>query len=90
MMFIPYLVLIIILGLIWYFMMNKQGGGGGNPMQFGKVRARLASDQKKKVTFGDVAGAEEEKAELQEIVEFLKNRRAYPQGRAAGRPSGHR
>ena len=77
MMFIPYLVLIIILGLIWYFMMNKQGGGGGNPMQFGKVRARLASDQKKKVTFGDVAGAEEEKAELQEIVEFLKNPRKF-------------
>ena len=76
-MFIPYLVLIVILGLIWYFMMNKQGGGGGSPMQFGKVRARLASDQKKKVTFGDVAGAEEEKAELQEIVEFLKNPRKY-------------
>ena len=76
-MFIPYLVLIVILGLIWYFMMNKQGGGGGSPMQFGKVRARLASDQKKKVTFDDVAGAEEEKAELQEIVEFLKNPRKY-------------
>lgn len=77
MMFIPYLVLIVILGLIWYFMMNKQGGSGGNPMQFGKVRARLASDQKKKVSFDDVAGAEEEKAELQEIVEFLKNPRKF-------------
>ncbi len=77
MMFIPYLVLIVILGLIWYFMMNKQGGSGGNPMQFGKVRARLASDQKKKVMFDDVAGAEEEKAELQEIVEFLKNPRKF-------------
>lgn len=76
-MFIPYLVLIVILGLIWYFMVNKQGGGSGNPMQFGKVRARLASDQKKKVTFDDVAGAEEEKAELQEIVDFLKNPRKY-------------
>lgn len=71
--FVPYIVLIGVLMLFWYFMMNKQGGGGGNPMQFGKSRAKLASDGQIKVTFGDVAGADEEKAELQEIVEFLKN-----------------
>ena len=65
-------------------------------MQFGKARAKLAQDDKRKVTFNDVAGADEEKAELQEIVEFLKIRRsscrsrAYSEGRAAGRPSGHR
>ncbi len=71
--FLPYLVLIGLLLVFWYFMMNKQGGGGGNPMQFGKARAKLATDDRRKVTFGDVAGADEEKAELQEIVEFLKN-----------------
>ncbi len=71
--FVPYAVLIVLLAVFWYFMMNKQGGGGGSPMQFGKARAKLATDDKRKVTFGDVAGADEEKAELQEIVEFLKN-----------------
>lgn len=71
--FVPYMVLMVILGLFWYFMMNKQAGGGGNPMQFGKARAKLATDDKRHVTFDDVAGADEEKAELQEIVEFLKN-----------------
>ncbi len=70
--FVPYLVMIILMMALWYFMMNKQGGGG-NPMQFGKARARLASESKNKVTFKDVAGADEEKAELQEMVDFLKN-----------------
>lgn len=71
--FLPYIILLGVLVLLWYFMMNKQSGGGGSPMQFGKSRAKLATDDRKKVTFGDVAGADEEKAELQEIVEFLKN-----------------
>ena len=70
--FIPYLILIVLMMAVWYFMMNKQGGGG-NPMQFGRARARLASESKNKVTFKDVAGADEEKAELQEMVDFLKN-----------------
>lgn len=74
---IPYAVLIGLLVLFWYFMMNKQGGGGASPMQFGKARAKLAQDDKRKVTFGDVAGADEEKAELQEIVEFLKNPKKF-------------
>ena len=60
-------------------MMNKQSGGGAGPMQFGKARARLAQDDKRKVTFNDVAGADEEKAELQEIVEFLKNPQKFVQ-----------
>ena len=48
-------------------------------MQFGKARAKLAQDDKRKVTFNDVAGADEEKAELQEIVEFLKNPQKFVQ-----------
>ncbi len=77
--FVPYIILIILLGAFWYFMMNKQSGGGAGPMQFGKARAKLAQDDKRKVTFDDVAGADEEKAELQEIVEFLKNPQKFVQ-----------
>lgn len=71
--FVPYLIILVLFGAFWYFMMTKQSGGGAGPMQFGKARAKLAQDDKRKVTFNDVAGADEEKAELQEIVEFLKN-----------------
>lgn len=77
--FVPYLVLIVLLGLFWYFLMNKQEGGSRGPMQFGRARAKLAQDDKRKVTFDDVAGADEEKAELQEIVEFLKNPQKFVQ-----------
>ena len=67
--FLPYLILVVLIGAFWYFMMNKQSGGGAGPMQFGKARAKLAQDGKNKVTFNDVAGADEEKAELQEIAQ---------------------
>ena len=77
--FLPYLILVVLIGAFWYFMMNKQSGGGAGPMQFGKARAKLAQDGKNKVTFNDVAGADEEKAELQEIVEFLKNPQKFGQ-----------
>ena len=77
--FLPYLILVVLIGAFWYFMMNKQSGGGAGPMQFGKARAKLAQDDKRKVTFNDVAGADEEKAELQEIVEFLKNPQKFVQ-----------
>ena len=77
--FLPYLILVVLIGAFWYFMMNKQSGGGAGPMQFGKARAKLAQDGKNKVTFNDVAGANEEKAELQEIVEFLKNPQKFVQ-----------
>ncbi len=70
--FLPYLVIIVLFGLFWYYMMNKQDGGAKNAMSFGKSRAKLAGDDGKKVTFADVAGADEEKSDLQEIVEFLK------------------
>ena len=77
--FLPYLILVVLIGAFWYFMMNKQSGGGAGPMQFGKARAKLAQDGKNKLTFNDVAGADEEKAELQEIVEFLKNPQKFVQ-----------
>lgn len=77
--FLPYLGLIVIMGILWYVMVNRASGGGGSgsAMKFGKARTRLGSDEKKKVTFADVAGCEEEKAELQEVVEFLKSPAAF-------------
>ena len=70
--FIPYLVIIVLFGLFWYYMMNKQDGGGKSAMGFGKSRAKMVNGGDKKVTFQDVAGADEEKSDLQEVVEFLK------------------
>jgi cell division protease FtsH len=75
---IPYAVFIIILVLLWNAMMNRSGvGGDKSVMKFGKARTRLASEEKRKVTFADVAGAEEEKEELREIVDFLKGPQKY-------------
>ncbi|MCL1829434.1 MAG: ATP-dependent zinc metalloprotease FtsH [Oscillospiraceae bacterium] len=76
--FLPYLGVIILFGVLWYLMINRaSGGGAGGVAKFSKARTRLGSDEKKKVLFSDVAGAEEEKAELQEVVEFLKNPGAF-------------
>lgn len=71
---LPTIGFVIILILIWFFFIQQsQGGGGGNRvMSFGKSRAKMTVDDKKKVTFENVAGADEEKEELAEIVEFLK------------------
>ena len=75
---LPYLVIIVIMGAFWFFMMNRQGGGGGGAMNFGKSRAKMANpNDQKKVTFRDVAGADEEKADLEEIVDFLKEPKKY-------------
>ncbi len=71
-MFMPYIILIGLIGLFWFFMIQKQGGGAGNAMNFGKSRAKRADPSQMKVTFKDVAGANEEKADLQEVVQFLK------------------
>ena len=64
---------IVILIAFLLFIMNQTQGGGGKVMQFGKSRARLMSGENVKVTFKDVAGAEEAKEEMAEVVEFLKN-----------------
>ena len=68
--------IVLPIGVVIYFMvmmMRQNGGGGGKMMDFGKSRAKLANPNGKKVTFNDVAGLTEEKEELEEVVEFLKN-----------------
>ena len=64
--------ILLIIGFWIFFMRQMQGGGGSNVLSFGKSRAKLSSSTQKKVTFKDVAGVEEPKEELQEIIEFLK------------------
>ena len=75
--FLPYLIMLIIMAVIWFVMIRSQAGGGGKVMSFGKSRARMQDPTKNKITFADVAGADEEKEELQEMVDFLKNPRNY-------------
>lgn len=77
--FLPYVVLIIVMALIWYFMFSRAAasGGGDRTAKFGKARTKTSYDEKKKTTFADVAGADEEKEELQEIVEFLRNPKRF-------------
>lgn len=72
--FLPYVIIGIVFIVLWIFIMNQAAGGkGGKINSFGKSRAKLGSNEKSKVLFTDVAGADEEKEELQEVVEFLKN-----------------
>ncbi|MFZ5595709.1 MAG: ATP-dependent zinc metalloprotease FtsH [Bacillota bacterium] len=68
---------ILIFVLLFFFLMQQTQGGGNRVMSFGKSRAKVVSDDKKKVTFADVAGADEVKEEMQEIVEFLKNPKKF-------------
>ena len=74
---IPYVLVMVGVMALWYVMMNKAGGGAGGIAKFSKARTRLGSDEKNKKTFADVAGCDEEKEELSEIVDFLKNPKAY-------------
>jgi cell division protease FtsH len=76
---LPSLIILIAVVFLLIFIMNQaQGGGGGSRvMSFGKSRAKMVVDDKKKVNFGNVAGLEEEKEELEEVVEFLKSPRKF-------------
>ncbi len=74
---IPTLLMIGAMVLIMFFIMRAQGGGNGKVMNFGKAHARVNEPGKNKITFDDVAGADEEKEELQEMVDFLRNPRTY-------------
>ena len=74
---LPYLLLMGGAMVLWYVMMNRMGGGAGGVAKFSKARTRLGSEEKNKKTFADVAGCDEEKEELAEIVDFLKDPKAY-------------
>ncbi len=75
--FLPMIVISVIFLLFWYLVMRGQTGGNGKVMSFGKSRARMQEPGKNKITFADVAGADEEKEELQEMVDFLRNPKHY-------------
>lgn len=72
---IPTIIMVAIIVAFWIFMMRRMGNGGlgGKEMNFGKAKIKNTNDEKRKTTFKDVAGADEEKEELEEIVEFLKS-----------------
>jgi len=74
---LPFAVIIILFVVFWFVFMQQAQGGGNRVMAFGKSRAKLHTDAKRRVTFDDVAGADEEKDELKEVVDFLKNPRKY-------------
>ncbi len=68
---------ILIIGALWFFMLRQMQSGGNKALSFGKSRARLLSMQQKKVTFKDVAGVDEAKEELKEIIEFLREAQKF-------------
>ena len=74
---LPTALLVLIFVVFWFFMMRREDSGLGKSISFGKAKAKISSDQNNKTTFADVAGADEEKEELYEIVEFLKNPARY-------------
>ncbi|MCC0670988.1 ATP-dependent zinc metalloprotease FtsH [Clostridioides sp. ES-S-0145-01] len=75
---LPTLLLIFFMVILWFVFMNQSQGGGGKVMSFGKSKAKVhKDDEKTRVTFKDVAGLDEEKEDLQEVVDFLKNPKKY-------------
>ena len=82
------LPMLLLIG-VWIYFMRQMQSGGGKAMSFGKSRARLQSDQSKKVTFEDVAGIDEAKEELGEIIDFLREPKKFTRlgGRKIGRAS---
>jgi ATP-dependent Zn protease len=89
--------MILLIGVWVYFMRQMQGGGKGGAFSFGKSRARMLDESNNSVTFADVAGCDEAKEEVKELVDFLRDPqkfqklgRSHSARRVAGRPSGHR
>ena len=74
---LPSLIMMILAVVLFSFMFQKMQGGGGKMMSFGKSKAKVTIDDKNRVTFDNVAGLDEEKAELSELVDFLKDSKKY-------------
>ena len=74
---LPFILMIGLMLFFWWFLMRQQMGGNGKVMNFGRSRAQMSDPGKNKVRFADVAGAVEEKEELKELVDFLRNPRTY-------------
>ncbi len=74
---LPWVMMALFMGFVVYILMARQGGGGDRMAKFGTARTRTHTGKEKKVTFDDVAGADEEKEELREIVEFMKEPQKY-------------
>ena len=74
---LPYVIFLVLIGAMWFLFMRQMQGNNNKAMSFGKSRAQMVDSNQRTVTFEDVAGADEEKEELAEIVEFLKNSQKF-------------